>query len=446
MKRIAILIILIGILHFLQAAITQTLTLDEGSLNLICGSVNGFTPIAPDPRPPITANTFLADTKQVIGGDLIRNDLVATREPDYQLFKDLRWMAGYLQGAIFAVAPDNPQAYINLIISGHHPTPPTQIDPEYNGINDPNLWPVSGPEELFNYFTSIHTDTNAQSRTEYLCYMTNYATAIFDAMYCYNDSLDSNNIPCQSVQYLANLDKLRGIVVSCTDLMYYIKTKYDYLSTYTPDGNYIERRHYWGLPNYGVTDAPTQWDLQDGSTNVYLPRFFLIQDRLLVSAAWGYGSLILRKDAQNRSDNVTENKMNMYLGIIDNILTELPLLNFSTYISSNYPKTGLLDLHTSESGAYLESPGYFNWVMLWSNQFFATYARLGGVNYYRNEYIKGWIRNTIEKTTPYKADWAYDDSNNYGYGYVRDTNMDPLNTINSAIAYGYYYTDPEFQP
>ncbi len=416
-KTLFLILLLVAYFQIIQGVIVSTLTRSNAELTAITTSVSG--------------NAFLIDTNNVTYGDLTRNDMDAMRDPNYQPLKDLKGMAGNLQRAMFTVAPGNPQTYINRVINGD-----IYANPPYNGLSTLDFDATTGPEGLHAFVLSTSIEPDAQARMEYLCYLTNYAATLYDAMYYYNDAVDINGIPYQSSQYLQYIDRLRRIVVSSTDIMYFIKIKYDYLSTHATDDN-MARKYYWGLPK-------GEADLTEGSQDVFLPRYYLIQDRLLLCTAWGYGSLILRKDAQVRGDNVTVNKMNMYLGIVDSLLTESPLLNCPPYVTSNNPKTGLLDFHTSNSGAYLESPGYLNWVMLWSNQFFSTYARLGGINYFNNDYVKGWIRNTIEKTTPYKADWAIDDSNTYGYGYVRNnSNYDLINTINSVIAYCYYYTsDP----
>ncbi len=429
MKRVIILIVLVlSSYQLLMGDITRTLTMDCTSFSDVYKSINGRG-IPPD-QSTNTPNTFLSQSKDVIVGGYNYKGEDIDRS-SYEVANYIADLANYLLPAI---------------ISTNHLTEFMDIDDTlYELTNGSDAFTENG---LFNYFTSYNADENAKTRALYLCYLTVKASAVFDALYYYYYEISSPGYDLQK------LNTLRRIVKSCYDLLEFI----DYAYCDPVHGLQTENNHYaWGSPNdpYYLDGNGNQVftpdEVFDPVTNnniyVYLPKYYLIQDRLMMNTAWGYAALVLRKDAEitQPSGYLTYiAEMNTCINNIKNMLTSDAYPNVGTCQN----KTGLLAFHTNDSGGYIESLGYLNWVMMFSCPFFSNLARLSPTdsayyNYYDNPYIIGWINDITEKTTPYLGDWAYNDTYYVGYGSVRNPNyigdQGNLNCFMGCVAACYYY-------
>lgn len=377
MKRILCVILVFWISCYAFGQITQTLILDSTALTNLRTSLG-------------LADSFLAQSMSSTYGPYRTDD---NDLRDYGILTSVTTMANNLQSALFGTNQSIVVANINTSLNN--------LNFDYNDFRDYYLSHIST-------HNGVTDTTEAWARSLHLCYLTERASSIFDAFYSSADS--------------TNLNKLRTIISSCVDMIDYIKAKYDSLSV-------PFNRYYWGVAKDSYPD------FVENGNDIYLPSFSTVQLKLLFCTAWGYGALVLKKDAQIRGDATTENKMNQYLSVIDSMLTTIHYPQFA-----DFQRQGLLAFHTNNSGGYIESLGYLDMVMTMSSPFFTTYVRMGGINYYNNNYIMGWIEDAINKTTPYLGDWAYNDTNYRGYGNVSygSTAGPKLNTIINGVAEFFY--------
>ncbi len=375
MKRFLCVILVFWISCYAFGQITQTLILDSTALDSLRTSLGGADP-------------FLAQSMSSTYGPY-RIDDIDLR--DYGILTSVSGMANQLQDALFSANQADVVGDVNTALNG--------LTWDYNDFRDYYLSYIST-------HNGVTETTEAWARSLKLCYLTEDASSIFDAFYYSASS--------------TNLNKLRTIITSCVELIDYIKAKYDSLSVSVPPN-----RYYWGIAKNRFPD------FEENGNDVYLPEFSTIQLKLLNCTAWGYGALVLKKDAQINAYALTESKMNQYLSEIDSMLTSINYPQFA-----DFQRQGLLAFHTNNSGGYIESLGYLDMVMTMSSPFFTTSARMGGVNYFNNNYIMGWIEDAINKTTPYLGDWAYNDTNYRGYGNVKYLTQSGSEFLTNSILNG----------
>jgi tetratricopeptide (TPR) repeat protein len=413
-QKVMLLIIIVFLSVSLYSVISHTLTLEDSTITGELARIRNIVS---------TNNSFLNDELYTTWGPNNRNEPEEKRDSNFELCNQISWLVGYLTKAMFGSTSEQDQ-YIGYIINGYYPSNPAYTP--HDGL-DSIYFDAADIVDFINYFKSYTyntNDTGSMRRTMELYYLTVQAASLLDCMYYY-PNLGNNN-----------KTKLRAIINQCITLFRYMDIKYNELAAQN-------NRYYWGLP----VDPPS-YDLVPGESNINLPRYYMIQDRLQLCTAMGYAALILRKDAQNNMDTNTELDMNNLLTTVNYMLKTLPIY-VPDDATGSFHKTGLLDFHTYNSGGYFESLAYLDFIMVCGNPYFTTLARLPQsdtlyYNYYDNEYIKSWINDAIDKTTPYLGDWAYNDTNYKGFGsvkYVPPSGSPVLtNSIINGIANCHYYT------
>jgi hypothetical protein len=383
-------------------------------------------------RNAVTGNQFLLDessTTDALDGQFRDDDV--DRACDYSAFAHISIVCNNLKGAMFSVVPAEQSACLNSINTSMSALLPTGSCPFHE-------------DELFTKFTTYsNSNWSNKNRALYLCFLTVKASTAFDALYYYYNSTTDPDAQTK-------LDTLRRIVQACYDMLVFVDDSYGQMIIDFPSIN----SYKWGMPYNHTTghehDFTTTWH---GNTyDIDLPNYYFIQDRLMMLTARGYAALMLRKDAEvNPGGYYTDpttfiSQRNADINNIKTTLTQTPFPNVGNCTN----KTGLLDFHTGNSGRYIESLGYLNWVMVWSNPFFASLARLAITdtayyNYYNDPSIIKWVNDVTDKTTPYLNEWAYNDTHYLGYESQKHAPNDYINTFQSCAIYFYYYntTNPQ---
>ncbi|MDD3577837.1 MAG: heparinase II/III family protein, partial [Candidatus Cloacimonetes bacterium] len=137
-----------------------------------------------------------------------------------------------------------------------------------------------------------------------------------------------------------------------------------------------------------------------------------------------YGALGLTALLLSATDPGLHDEMSSIVSEVDDLLGSA---NVPVTFLPEYQKTGMLDFHTSKSGAYFESMGYMGFLMQQLAPYFVARKRLsnGSVNYFNNPKIVSWTCDMAQKISPSGEDWAYNDSQH-------------LLKTNPCIAYSFY--------
>lgn len=277
-----------------------------------------------------------------------------------------------------------------------------------NNINT-NLYLLSN-----NYLTILEdsfTDITVEgtSRALHLSYLAIDTSMLYDCLYYYYSEMDNTNI------YHQNLDKLKSIMIMCKDIM--LETEAYYSTIFNNPVSYPFYNQY--KHGYWAQDFPS-------SHQPYYPGFSLIQYRLGMYGALGLTALLL-----SVTDPSLHDEMASIVTYIDNRLVSVTVPD--TFLPE-HQKEGMLDFHTSKSGAYFESMGYMGFLIQQLAPYFVARTRLsnGSVNYFNNPEIVSWTSDMTQKMSPTGEDWAYNDSKHLPY-------------INPCIAYAFYQNTSNIQ-
>ncbi|MDP3113270.1 MAG: hypothetical protein Q8M98_00710 [Candidatus Cloacimonadaceae bacterium] len=256
---------------------------------------------------------------------------------------------------------------------------------QLSAISDINNRLYSISNDYLTILEDSFTDEPVEgtSRALHLSYLAISTSMLYDCLYYYYSEMDTSNM------YHSNLSKLKNILLMCKDLMLETEAYYD--SIFNNPGsypNYNQYKHgYWSqdFPSY---DQPEY------------PGFSLIQYRLGMYGALGLTALLL-----SVTDPSLHDEMSSIVSYVDNRLVSA---NVPITFLPGYQKTGMLDFHTSRSGAYFESMGYMGFLMQQLAPYFVAKTRLsnGSVNYFNNPKIVSWTCDMTQKMSPTGEDWA----------------------------------------
>ncbi|MCB5267012.1 MAG: right-handed parallel beta-helix repeat-containing protein [Candidatus Cloacimonetes bacterium] len=270
-----------------------------------------------------------------------------------------------------------------------------------SGING-ELYSIS--DDYLNILEDSFKDTSVEgtSRALHLSYLAISTSMLYDCLYYYYSEMDTSNV------YHSNLSKLKNIMIMCKDLMLETDAYYD--SIFNNPGSYPNYNQY--KHGYWAHDLPSTHQPD-------YPGFSMIQYRLGMYGALGLTALLL-----SATDPGLHDEMSSIVSEVDDLLGSA---NVPVTFLPEYQKTGMLDFHTSKSGAYFESMGYMGFLMQQLAPYFVARKRLsnGSVNYFNNPKIVSWTCDMAQKISPSGEDWAYNDSQH-------------LLKTNPCIAYSFY--------